>query len=134
MTDRVSRVIRPPFVRNGAWYFPEISEKDFEGDPAIVPLFGIWLFGDGNDRLAWLDLDASLDWLEGGECSLYELFMLVKMLDACQRRGLRTKRCKAMLREEAVINAKIVAVCKRLRAKGQYSEEDANVVPLRKHQ
>jgi hypothetical protein len=131
MSDRVSRVIKPPMVRNGAHYFPEITEDDF--DRAIVPLTrGIWMFE--NERLGWIDLDASLAWLEGeADCSLYELLLLCKMLDAVHCRRLRTKRFREMLREEAEINRQIVAVCKRLRAKGQYSEEDDNVVALRKH-
>jgi hypothetical protein len=134
MAALMARVIKPPFVRDGAFYFPEITEEDFENDAALVPLTrGIWLT-ENNERLGWIDLDACLAWVEAGDCSLIELLTLCKMLDGVQTRGIRRKRYREMLREEAVINHQIVAVCKRLRAKGQYSEEAPNVVPLRKHQ
>jgi hypothetical protein len=133
--NHTSRLIKPPFVRNGEHYFPEITEEDLESDSAIVPLTkGMWYWQ--NERLGWIDLDASLEWLESGDCSLNELYMLSKMLDAVHCKGRRTKRIKEMLLAKAVINQHIVAVCKRLRAKGQYQDEQdekSNVVKFNKN-
>jgi hypothetical protein len=124
----MSKVAKPPFVRDGEWYLPEVCEADFEN--FLVPLRHVWIID--KERVGWLDITATWEWFETGECSLNELCLLTKMLDGIIGKGLRTKRYKKMLREEEEINQKILAVCRRLIAKAEYAEEErSNVVQFR---
>jgi hypothetical protein len=134
MAALMTKVARPPFIRNGQWFFPDICEDDFKHFMAPLTHW-TWIVGNhAEGRIGWLDMNATWDWLDKGDCSLNELHMLTKMLDGIIGRGLRTKRFKQMLREEQEINRRIVAVCKRLRAKGQYTEDEkSNVAKFNKN-
>jgi len=123
----MTKVLKPPFVRNGAWYLPDVTEDDFEHCMVLVP----HIFLIENDRVSWIDITATWEWFETGDCSFRELHILTKMLDGCMRKGLRSKRYKKMLQEQQEIDAKIVAACRRLIEKQR--DVESNVVSFRKN-
>jgi hypothetical protein len=119
----MSKVIRPPIIREGKFFFPEVCEDDFSN--LLLPLRQSWVVH--GERLGWIDMDATFEWFAKGDCTLYELYLITKMLDAVHRKGLKTKRYRKMIAEEQELNRQIVAICKRLKAR-ERAREEANEI------
>jgi len=113
----------------------ESAKSSLEAMEAILPQVSSPISMERSPYVEYLfaiDLHYVMAWLTQPKCTLDELHMISVILNRWDKNHKQTIRSwrNDPTEEEAKLNRRIVEVCERLRAKGQFTEE-TNVVSFR---